>query len=489
MSTATSNDTPPPVPQAERNPLNPGIWQIYGPRGTHCGVTEAMLATMTYDMVWNDGLTVARVEGLILKAKLEETLASGDRVAAELGLPEGSGVDEVLARIKVRGKALDEYYTEFLNQKNRAETYKAQNTRLLEFRSSVQQALGLAPGTAEAVLLEGLKEKLGKLPPLETAFLEEMSLALGSREHGELRKTLNGMIRLRRRVTRLLNVTEVLDPDQLLEKVEEAYQVAQEKRTQNIENLEALDHLAQFIGHPGTTANHVVSETVSLIEKFLKVADLAGCKMDQPVSRIAEELRARYDGTEHTPLASAIKARDYWMKTSKAFEQRAFAAEAQLAGPPDDSESTVLRQFNRVVRRMHGIPSSVPHSEALATIAEYLDNVEKWRRVAAEAHEPATVSRVLTGSGITEPKYVFYPPPAKRRDPRKEGERLKVLRDDTNLDRETRRQAAYAYQMWAWFTGEGGPLTIAPSECLERGLPMLAEDERDYAEAAASISR
>lgn len=412
-----SNEAAPPVPRAERNSLDPEIWQIYGPSGTHCGVTEAKLATMTYDRVWNDGMTVARVEGLILKAKLEETVANGNRVAAELGLPEGSGVDEVIGAIcKLKG------------QKS---AYNDQIVRFLEFRATVNQALGLAPGTAEAVLLESLKEKL--------ALSEERRKACNQKD-AELQDLAWGICGFSRPGAWASNIQAIRDKveslkhkgfdnsngwthytkflDELKEKagipreasdkdiipfivglkdpdgwsardlgivakdLKEKLQVA---TARNIKNLEALDRLAQFIGHPGTTANHVVAETVSLIEKFMTGARLIGVKDAKPCSA-AETFVAKMRETEEITVPARLKFAEFlgslceswsglsveainWIERLRAsdkrtadflkalreitdagfsasmgqllvnvgaWKRRAMTAEAKLAGPPDD---------------------------------------------------------------------------------------------------------------------------------------------------------
>jgi len=291
-----------------------------------------------------------------------------------------------------------------------------------------------------------------------------------------------------------------------------------QQRAQEAE--EQLDHLAQFIGHPGTTPAHVISETVSLIEKFQKVAKRLGLVVEaKPVSSLAEEMVALtghveediqvacglalylgFHPSEGVKVSVIIKKaadelevrRELAEKAQKdadlqaerlneirasmdiskdathsvacilarSWKSRALAAEAKLTGGPDDGKAppniavlddqadtatamswlrgylnhdnrnrrssdaevireaidvmqsraeeiggyqlgleqrkTVilpdeirdgedrralrsLRQFVRIVRRMHGIPQSTEDTEALATIAEYLEKAEEWR--------------------------------------------------------------------------------------------------------------
>jgi len=273
------------------------------------------------------------------------------------------------------------------------------------------------------------------------------------------------------------------------------------------ETLQQIENLGRFIGHPGATAAHVVSETVSLLEKCLKVAaslGLVGGNTGILIERMCAKvtgmegslyLKARLRAEEAEGLIEKMSGMPYHKGGKTWVELRIADAEQRQNEAPESFKQELAALINR---RSLENDSDTPDF----ILADFLQGMlEQWNAAVAKRAEwyggPAEKTRMpevveamdellvkVTESpwkivtidpgfpdGDAATIQAFYP----ANHASKEGDRLKALRDDVNLPIDIRRQAAIALQMWEWFQG---PQVTAPSECLERGLPMLKEDEK-----------
>jgi hypothetical protein len=164
--------------------------------------------------------------------------------------------------------------------------------------------------------------------------------------------------------------------------------------TEQHDALEQLSNLATFIGHPGTTPAHVVSETVSLIEKALKIAGLAGCKMDQPATRVIEDFFAKMTPVKGSPYHYAKVDLERW-------KNRALEAEKTVAD---------LEANGNLVSRELGLPDGSGVDEVLgAILIAFSTNDTGWRK-SSENWQRRAMAAESQLAGPREVKSVFDDP-------------------------------------------------------------------------------
>jgi hypothetical protein len=434
-----------PVPRAERNAGGTGAWIIYLP-GKFTPVHENGLKDAVPESVITGGLTVGQASALIESAKLREELeakkaevrtlveqsvaiqmtileerANGNRVAAALGLPEGAGVDEVLRRISVdivtreerraieilrkrlRGPVVGESpildLVEAMNRKldvrelEGMDAYINTIATLNENRKKVCASLGLPDDSEVDEVIAAIRAFRPEDDSAGYTVIYSPGLKLLKEFRAEVKKILGGFDR---------------DDDTLA--------LLRSNECERKETLQQLSNLGKFIGHPGATPAHVVSETVSLVEKFLKTSDLMGIKMDQAASMIAEDMVAKglrvQPFREHiaklgeelgVPYAGGNGTRilDAMEQDRASWKQRALAAEAKLAGGPEDADPYMAPEVREELRR-EAVEAALKQPSTFLPgefrVAQERDN---WEETAAQGfRNTAYYQRLLDRIGL-----------------------------------------------------------------------------------------
>lgn len=334
-----------------------------------------------YDDVILEGIQELRTEknarGSAIYGTITELLDNGNRVAAELGLPEGSGVDEVISAIQNQKTVL---LAKLAREPGDQAAWGRAVQKLLEAEQQIAN-LGTFIGHPGATPAHVFFETVSLIDKLQASEMNCADLVANLRS--------------------LCDDSMAADREQILENVRAWKQraLAAEARLtggpdegplsvqeagSRIGKLMSRAGISKVESHPGYTLDPVtgerrggpdeekpyIREFYAQLEKgkdLLREWEKSMQKPD-PLS-LGELLKGTMEAPEDTIKRQTTRILDLQQRVDR-FESKANDGNRELQ---------MLRRFLKVTSRLHSIPSTIGPMGVLDGIAEYLEVAEKWR--------------------------------------------------------------------------------------------------------------